>query len=98
MHWNTWATTTRRSGELEHINYMFEFTLDYGAYREFKRHRIQTSSDQRPGMEAGFSIPPLVREAGKRAGEFLDGSVEGGERRTGNMDADGDSPTWPPTC
>ena len=56
--------------ELEHINYMFEFTLDYGAYREFKRHRLQTSSDQRPGMEAGFSIPPLVREAGA-AGEFL---------------------------
>ena len=56
--------------DLEHINYMFEFTLDYGAYREFKRHRIQTSSDQQPGVEAGFSIPPLVREAGA-ASEFL---------------------------
>ena len=51
--------------ELEHIQYLFEFVLDYGAYREFKRHRIQTATGQNPNPEAGYSVPPLVRQAGE---------------------------------
>ena len=28
--------------EFEMINYTFEFLMDYGAYREYKRHRMQS--------------------------------------------------------
>ena len=38
--------------------------MDYGAYREFKRHRMQTSLSQEPGLETGYSVPPLMIEAG----------------------------------
>ena len=50
--------------EFENITYLVEFVMDYGAYREFKRHRMQTSLSQEPGLETGYSVPPLMTEAG----------------------------------
>ena len=55
--------------EFENVTYLFEFVMDYGAYREFKRHRILTTITQRATPDTGYSIPPLIREAGL-ASEF----------------------------
>ena len=68
--------------ETEHIQYLIEFVLDYGAYREFKRHRMQTSTGQNPTLNAGYSVPLLVREAGAEK-EFREaiGWAETGYRR-----------------
>ncbi len=38
--------------------------MDYGAYREFKRHRMQTCTPQPLTVANGFIVPPLVEEAG----------------------------------
>ncbi len=55
--------------EFETASYLFEFTLDYGAYREFKRHRMQTTATKPPSPAYGFSTPPLIRNAGQE-GKF----------------------------
>lgn len=49
--------------ELEQIEYTFELCLDYGAYREFKRHRMQSYLPQNLHVNEGFVIPPLIEEA-----------------------------------
>ena len=48
----------------EMADYTFEFTLDYGAYREFKRHRMQSYIPQPLTLEEGYLTPELVVEAG----------------------------------
>jgi thymidylate synthase ThyX len=50
--------------ELELVDYTFEFLMDYGAYREFKRHRMQTYIPQPLTVHLGYVVPPLLREAG----------------------------------
>ena len=60
--------------EFENISYLFEFVMDYGAYREFKRHRILTTISQRPDPAAGYSLPPLINEAG--LGREFEGAME----------------------
>lgn len=50
--------------ELESAYCTFEFTLDYGAYREFKRHRMQTYIPQRATTTLGFVTPSLFEETG----------------------------------
>ena len=50
--------------ELETVDYTFELTLDYGAYREFKRHRMQTYLPQLLTVDNGFLTPGRIREAG----------------------------------
>jgi thymidylate synthase ThyX len=50
--------------ELELVDYTFEFLLDYGAYREFKRHRMQTYLPQPLTVAHGYRVPPLLVEAG----------------------------------
>ena len=50
--------------ELEHVTYLIELVMDYGAYREFKRHRMQTTTSQHPHPGTGYSIPPLITQAG----------------------------------
>ena len=50
--------------ELEMVDYTFEFLLDYGAYREFKRHRMQTYAPQPLTVAHGYRVPPLLVEAG----------------------------------
>ena len=48
----------------EMVDYTFEFTLDYGAYREFKRHRMQSYIPQPLTLEEGYLTPELVVNAG----------------------------------
>ena len=49
--------------ELELVDYTFEMVMDYGAYREFKRHRMQTYIPQPLTVANGFLTPDLLREA-----------------------------------
>ena len=57
--------------ELELVDFTFEFLLDYGAYREFKRHRMQSYISQPLTMAHGYAIPYLLSEAGLE-GQFLE--------------------------
>ena len=50
--------------ELELVEYLFELEMDYGAYREYKRHRMQTYLPQPLTVERGYVAPPLLAEAG----------------------------------
>ena len=68
--------------EFELVDYTFEFVMDYGAYREFKRHRMQSYFPQPLTVDLGFKMPELIEAAGL-AGEFQEvmGLAEGGYRR-----------------
>ena len=55
--------------ELELVDYTFEYMMDYGAYREFKRHRMQSYLPQLLSVAHGYQAPPVVADAGM-AGEF----------------------------
>ena len=50
--------------EFEVVDYTFEYLMDYGAYREFKRHRMQSYFPQLATVAHGYRVPPVVREAG----------------------------------
>ena len=50
--------------EFETVNFTFEFVMDYGAYREFKRHRMLTYLPQPLTVAHGCRIPQLVADAG----------------------------------
>jgi thymidylate synthase ThyX len=50
--------------EFELVNYTFEFLMDYGAYREFKRHRMQSYVPQPLTVAHGYMIPELIAKAG----------------------------------
>ena len=50
--------------ELETIEYTFELIMDYGAYREFKRHRMQTYLPQKPTVDLGYFVPQIIYDAG----------------------------------
>ena len=50
--------------EFELVDYTFEFLMDYGAYREFKRHRMQSYIPQPLSVAHGYRVPQLVVEAG----------------------------------
>ena len=50
--------------EMESAYCTFELVLDYGAYREFKRHRMQSYIPQPATTALGYVLPPLYREAG----------------------------------
>jgi thymidylate synthase ThyX len=43
-------------------DYLFEFRFDYGTYREYKRHRIQTYIAKPPSVYYGYIIPDLFIE------------------------------------
>ncbi|MCL0044172.1 FAD-dependent thymidylate synthase, partial [Dehalococcoidia bacterium] len=49
--------------ELETVDYTFDFVMDYGAFREYKRHRMQTYIAQPMTVDHGYVVPPLVIEA-----------------------------------
>ena len=55
--------------EFEAAQLTFEYTMDYGALREFRRHRIQTVLPKYLTIRNGYSIPPVVADAGL-AGTF----------------------------
>ena len=50
--------------EFELVGYTFEFTFDYGALREFRRHRMQTYLSQPLTVANGYAVPPLIVNAG----------------------------------
>ncbi|MBI4312281.1 MAG: FAD-dependent thymidylate synthase [Chloroflexi bacterium] len=50
--------------ELEMVDYTFDLLMDYGAYREYKRHRMQTYIPQALTVEHGYVTPKLVEDAG----------------------------------
>jgi len=50
--------------EFELAGYTFEFVFDYGALREFRRHRMQTYLGQPLTVATGCDTPPLVEESG----------------------------------
>jgi thymidylate synthase ThyX len=53
--------------EFEVVDYSFEFMMDYGAYREFKRHRMMSYLPQPLTVAHGYRIPPVVAQAGLEA-------------------------------
>ena len=53
--------------EFEVVDYTFEFVFDYGALREFRRHRMQTYISQPLTVLNGHATPPLIEEAGMAA-------------------------------
>ena len=55
--------------ELEMTDYTFDMIMDYGAYREYKRHRMQTYIPQPLTVQLGYLTPPIVHDAGLQ-GEF----------------------------
>ena len=57
--------------ELEVVDYVFELVMDYGAYREFKRHRMQTYIPQQLTTSLGYIVPDFIDEVGLRQ-EFDD--------------------------
>ena len=50
--------------EFELVGYTFEFIFDYGALREFRRHRMQTYLGQPLTVANGYDIPYLIASAG----------------------------------
>ena len=50
--------------QLETIDYTFDLTMDYGAYREFKRHRMQTYISQAATVNLGYVVPDLIKDSG----------------------------------
>ena len=50
--------------EFELVDYTFEFVMDYGAYREFRRHRMQSYFPQSLTVDLGYRTPELLVEAG----------------------------------
>ena len=50
--------------ECELVDYTFEFVLDYGAYRELKRHRMMSHLPQPLTVDLGYQVPDLQVEAG----------------------------------
>ena len=57
--------------EFELVDYTFEFLMDYGAYREFKRHRMQSYIPQPLTVAHGYAVPELLAEAGLE-GQFVE--------------------------
>ena len=53
--------------EFELVDYLFEFTFDYGALREFRRHRMQTYLSQPLTVANGYDTPALIDDAGMPA-------------------------------
>jgi thymidylate synthase ThyX len=56
--------------ELEYASYTFDFVMDYGAYREFKRHRMLSYIAQPLTVAHGFVLPELFEKTGL-APDFL---------------------------
>ena len=57
--------------ELEVVDYTFEFLMDYGAFREFRRHRMQTYLPQALTVAHGVRVPSVIEDAGL-VGPFME--------------------------
>ena len=64
--------------EFELIGFTFEFVFDYGAMREFRRHRMQTYLSQPLTVANGSDTPALVKESGLT--DVFDQAVSQSER------------------
>lgn len=53
--------------ELEVVDYTIEFLMDYGAFREFRRHRMQTYLPQPLTVAHGVRTPSVIADAGLEA-------------------------------
>lgn len=53
--------------ELEVVDYTFEILLDYGAFREFRRHRMQTYLPQLLTVAHGVRVPAVISDSGLEA-------------------------------
>lgn len=49
--------------ELELADYLFELNMDYGAWREYRRHRLQSLYPQPLTAAHGWRVPSLIQEA-----------------------------------
>ena len=72
--------------ELEVVDYTFDLVMDYGAYREFKRHRMQTYLAQPATVDLGYIVPDIVLEAGleRQFRDAMDAAAEGYHRVAGS--------------
>jgi len=53
---------------LEIPHFLWEITADYGTFRDLQRHRVVDAWEwQKLGIEYGYEVPELVREAGLEA-------------------------------
>ncbi|MFC2143407.1 FAD-dependent thymidylate synthase [Candidatus Aenigmatarchaeota archaeon] len=50
--------------ELEHIQFMFDVVMDFGAFRDLQRHRICTQTNQLLTTDIGYDIPNDIKNAG----------------------------------
>lgn len=50
--------------ELEVVDYTIEYLMDYGAFREFRRHRMQTYLPQPLTVAHGVRVPSVIVDAG----------------------------------
>ena len=68
--------------ELEQVEYTFEYLMDYGAYREFKRHRMQSYLPQPLTVVEGYVEPELIAASGLSATyrEAMDASASAYEQ------------------
>ncbi|MQF49105.1 hypothetical protein FIM08_04335 [SAR202 cluster bacterium AC-647-N09_OGT_505m] len=68
--------------ELEVVDYTFDLVMDYGAYREFKRHRMQTYIPQPATVDLGYIVPDLILDAGleKPFREAMEIAAQGSHR------------------
>ncbi len=48
--------------EFEQVHYTLELTMNYGALREFRRHRLQSLLPQPPTISLGANIPDLIQQ------------------------------------
>lgn len=46
----------------EHVNYLAEITVDYGAWRDIQRHRIASQTAQELTPDLGFTVPGLIND------------------------------------
>lgn len=44
----------------EHLNYLVEITVDYGAWRDIQRHRIASQTAQELTPDLGYTVPDLI--------------------------------------
>jgi len=63
--------------ELEHIYYTFDILMDYGAFRDIQRHRMNTQTNQDVTIVNGYETPEEIIEAGveKQYKEVMDKAV-----------------------
>jgi len=52
--------------ELEYVNYTFDLLMDFGAYYDFKRHRMCTITPQKVSTEYGYTMPEEFEKIGMK--------------------------------